>query len=388
MGSNRIRVLFVLGWMAGGGSERQLIGLLRKLDRARFEPLLYLVSREGPLLDEIPADVPVFAFWDDHRQVRWKIPGWVHGPQVRHLTRVLREQAVDVLYDRTFYMTLITGPAARRAGVPRVSTIVTDPEQDLRIGAGRFAGIKRWLLRRAYRQANRVVTVSESLREAAIAFYGLSPQLVLTIRNPLDLERVDRLAAEADPQFAPDRFHVVSAGRLQAQKGYCYLIDAAAEIVHGRGRRELLVHVLGEGPQEQELRDQVVRLGLSEHVRFEGFQINPLGHYRCAQLVCLPSLYEGLPNVLLEAMACRVPVLAADCPTGPREVLDGGRLGRLVPPGDARALAAALAEAMADYEAWKQPVAAARQHIERNYCLEVAVGRLEDLLLEVCRRPG
>ena len=117
-------------------------------------------------------------------------------------------------------------------------------------------------------------------------------------------------------------------------------------------------------------------------MRFLGRQANPLPLIRQADLFCLPSLFEGMPNALLEAMACRTPVLAADCPTGPREILDGGRFGCLVPPADPAALADAIEDAMLNHGRWRERVEAARRHVEEQYGPEQSLALLESLFQE------
>jgi glycosyltransferase involved in cell wall biosynthesis len=381
----KIRVLCAIGSMGGGGSERQMLNLLVHLDRARFQPLLYLIYRVGELLTEVPSDVPIIAFWDHHHFPRWNYPGRIHGMQVRHLRHVLREQHTDVVYDRAMLTTLVTAPATRRAGVPRLSAIVADPHRDLEDGGRPFIAWKRRILRRGYQGAYRVITVSEELRQHAIAYYQLDPQQAVTINNPIDLQRIERFAAQGIPDLAADRFHVVCAGRLQPQKGYPFLLQAVDELVHRRDRRAIQVHLLGLGPEEDRLKRSVEARGLGNHVVFHGFQQNPFAFFRAAHLFCLPSLYEGMPNALLEAMACGTPVLATDCPSGPRELLDGGRYGRLVPPADAPALADALEDALTNYASWQVRVEPARQWVTERHSLKTAVRSLETLLIEAAK---
>src|SRR5207302_6873274 len=103
---------------------------------------------------------------------------------------------------------------------------------------------------------------------------------------------------------------------------------------------------------------------LQLHVTLAGFRANPLVYFSRANLFCLSSLYEGMPNALVEALVCRVPVLATDCPSGPREVLCDGKYGRLVPPADARALADAIEDAIMHPGAWRALLNAASEHIE------------------------
>jgi glycosyltransferase involved in cell wall biosynthesis len=121
--------------------------------------------------------------------------------------------------------------------------------------------------------------------------------------------------------------------------------------------------------------------GLKPHITLSGFRPNPLPYFRQADLFCLSSLYEGMPNALLEAMLCRVPVIATDCPSGPREVLAGGRFGRLIPPADSRALAEAIDEAVTHPERSRALVPAAREHIERTFSPADSMQKLEELLV-------
>jgi glycosyltransferase involved in cell wall biosynthesis len=159
--------------------------------------------------------------------------------------------------------------------------------------------------------------------------------------------------------------------------------------VRDGGCERILLHILGIGSHEAQLRAQVAERGLGNHVRFEGFQENPYGFYRKADLFCLASIYEGMPNVLLEALTCRTPVLSTDCPTGPREILDGGRFGRLVPPKHVEALADGIRDVMQNPTNGVTKAAAARTDIERTFSLTARIGELEEILGEVAAvRPG
>src|SRR5262245_18639485 len=169
--------------MTCGGSQRQLIGILQRLDRARFAPHLYLVSPGGDLLSEVPPDVPVHVFAQRCRQNFWFFPGQAHRARCRDLASVLAQQQIDVIYDRTYHMTLIAAGAVRRSPTRRLSVIVTDPQRDFETNVERFRLIKRLLLKRAYQSADRVIAVSEGVRQAAVQHYGLAPDKTLTLYN-------------------------------------------------------------------------------------------------------------------------------------------------------------------------------------------------------------
>lgn len=370
--------------MSGGGSQRQILGILQRLNRDRFQPYLYALAAEGELLAEVPPDVPVYLFNKRHANRIWFLPDQAYRARIRDLASILDEQKIDVVYDRTYHMTLVTAGATRRRPTPRASVIVTDPQLDFETNPERFRFIKRLLLKRAYRSAAQVVAVSEGVRKAAINYYGLSPAKTLTLYNFFDIERIDRLAAEPLPADAArdndQKFEIVAAGRLHPQKGFVSLIEAVAELVHHRLRQQIHLRILGTGPLENQLRYCISRFGLADHVTLAGFVANPLPYFRQANLFCLSSLYEGMPNALVEAMLCQVPVLATDCPSGPAEILEGGKYGRLVPPGSSRALADAIDDAIRNPQHWQKKIAPARAHIERTFSPDEGLHRLEDML--------
>jgi glycosyltransferase involved in cell wall biosynthesis len=380
MSLKKTRVLFVIGSMSGGGAERQAINYLRYLDRRRYEPLLYLHYRRGEFLNQIPADVPVIAFWDRHRPPRLNLPGRILGMQVRDLVQVLAAERIDVMCSVTFLATLVAYRAAQRRATAWLAIEMADPRLDFDHQVQRFRTLKRWLLARAYRRADFAVAVSDGCREGMQRSYRLSKERIVVVRNFVDIAEIDRLARLPNPRPESAGFHIVTLGRLDKQKGQIYLLQAVDDLVHRRGRADVRLDIAGQGPLEDELKSFVRDRKLQDHVHFVGFLDNPFSLLARSQLFCLPSVYEGLPLALLEGMACRVPVLATDCPSGPLEVLDGGRLGRLVPPGDAKALADAIEDAMNHYSNWTAHVAEARQRVEREFSVESEMERLQQLI--------
>jgi glycosyltransferase involved in cell wall biosynthesis len=295
-----------------------------------------------------------------------------------------------VVYDRTYHMTLITAGAVQRRPTPRISVIVTDPARDFQTNHERFAWMKRWLLKRAYQSADCVVAVSEGVRQAAIIHYGLSPEKTRTLYNFFDIERIDRLMAEPLPPEdvrSSDRFEIVAAGRLHPQKGFVYLLEAIHDLVQNRGRSQIHLRILGVGSLEPVLAAYIDQHKLQPHVTLAGFKANPLPYYRQADLFCLSSLYEGMPNALVEAMLCRTPVLATDCPSGPAEILASGQFGRLVSPADSRALADAIDDALANLPAWRSITDTARTQVEQTFAPEKSMHELEELLIRVAQTP-
>jgi glycosyltransferase involved in cell wall biosynthesis len=372
------RVLLAIGSLAAGGSERQVLGILKHLDRARYQPELYVVYAGGELRDEVPPDVPVHVFTERCGPLRRGFPGAIHRARVRDYAAVLAERDIDLTYDRTFHMTLSAAGAVVRRPTPRISVIVSDPQSDFETSRERYAPVKRLLLKRAYRRADVVAAVSEGVRRRAIDYYGLPPEKVETLANFFDVERIERMAqCDPPPELArrEGRFRIVAVGRLTEAKGYDVLLDAL-RLVHDRGQGAVELILVGAGPLEDELRRRIQAASLADHVVLAGFQRNPLPLMRTADLFCLASIYEGMPNVLVEAMLCGVPILATDCESGPREILEGGRFGRLVPPRDPEPLADAICDAVVDYPAWSSRTPEARDHARREYSPETGINHL------------
>ncbi len=309
-GRRPLRVLLMIGSMDGGGSEQQTLLLLRHLDRARFAPELYLLRRQGSLLGEVPADVPIHAF-DGLPQARWNWPGKIHRAQVAHVAAVLADRRIDVIYDRTFHMSLIAGPAAAGVGIPRVATIVSPPSRAVPLNAGRFLSFKRRQLRAAYLGAAAVVGVSRPVAADAAAYYRIARRRIQVIPNPVDAESLDRIVASGPVPPRERRYTIACVGRLSREKGQAELLTALSQLAKHRPEFELPdVWMIGQGPLAADLRASAGSLGLSERVRFLGHRDQPAHWIAAADAVCLPSHFEGFPNVMLEAMALGTPVIA------------------------------------------------------------------------------
>ena len=386
---SRIRVVFSIGAMHGGGSERQLVLLLKHLDRAKFEPFLYLVYRSGPLLDLIPKDVPVVSFEERVRESRFYLPGLMHSRRVKDFAQFLKDVRADVSYDRTFLMTLISAAGAQRAGIPNVSTIVTDPEIGFAPVAGRFQWFKRRILHRLYNRSAQVLAVSDGAKESAMRFYGIRADRIMTHRNGVDVEWIQSQAKlNVDdvwwnsPVEKPGAriFRIVSAGRLNHEKGFHLLVAAVAKLRQRYPDVEFRVALLGEGPHRSKLEQQIRDLALDDTVRLMGFQKNAAAWYGSADAFVFPSLMEGMPNVLLEAMACGTPVVSANCHSGPAEILQQGRLGELVMVNDSEALLTGIETIVSNTTAARSRAAEAQAVVESEWCIQASARRLEHIL--------
>jgi glycosyltransferase involved in cell wall biosynthesis len=202
------------------------------------------------------------------------------------------------------------------------------------------------LIRSFYPWADGIVAVSEGVADDLAAVTGLCRDRINVIYNPVVTPEVARMVQEPldHPWLQPGQPPVVVAvGGLRPQKDFGTLVEAFACV---RRRRPARLLILGEGWQRVNLETLVAQHRLEADVQMPGFVPNPYPYLARAAAFALSSRWEGLPGALIEALFCGVPIVATDCPSGPREILAQGQYGRLVPVGDPTALAEALESAL------------------------------------------
>ena len=272
-------------------------------------------------------------------------------PYLHGLVDYLRREQPDTLFSAAPALNVWAYLARRLAGVS--SRLVVSERSHFSSGKPRKLHRKHVLapmMRHAYAGADRVVAVSHGVACDLIENVGVEPEHITVLHNPtIGPDFQARLAAPADhPWFAPGGPPVLLAvGRLAGQKDLPTLIGAFAIARVKQPMRLVLVgEKNGTATREGEIHKLVERAGIATDVAFLGYDPNPIRYMARADLFVLSSRFEGFPNVLLEALAAGCPVVSTDCPSGPFELLDGGRYGRLVPVQDPDAMAAAILESL------------------------------------------
>lgn len=362
---------FYLTDLQGGGVQKRMLTLANALAERGHAIELVLCRKEGPLLAEVAPGMTVTPLSP--------------GPMWRGRLAALRADPggllsllLPVLLARKPSWTLAYLPALadylRR--VQPQALLVAKPHPNLEaLWARRLAGAevpilvserislldkiresKLWkrrflpaLLRRNYRHAEAVVAVSNGLAEEVAEVAALPRARVTTIYNPVVTPMLLRNAqAPLDhPWFASGSPPVIlGAGRIHDDKDFATLIKAFARV---RAQRDVRLMILGDAKKVSRLdalKTLAAAQGVGHAVAFPGFVDNPLPYMARAAIFVLSSIREGLPGVLIEALACSCPVVSTDCPNGPAEILEAGKFGRLVPVGDDAAMAAAIVETL------------------------------------------
>lgn len=326
----------------GGGAENVMVNLAAGLVARGLEVDVVAVRAEGAYL----ADVPSRACLIDlkARGVLRSLPA---------LVRYLRHNRPRMLVSTLNSANCVAIVAKRLAGVS-THAVVRQSNTLSRTLADGAGGLRqrtaRWLtaglVLRLYRQADGIIAVSDGValdlaRALSVPLSRIhvapnpivTPELLRQARAPLDHPWFPPGAPTAPPV-------VLGAGRLTRQKDFATLLRAVADV---RRERPCRLVILGEGPERPALEALAAHLGIADAVELPGFVRNPFAYMARAAVFVLSSAWEGLPGVLIQALACGTPVIATDCDSGPAEILAGGRFGRLVPVGDVAALARAVA---------------------------------------------
>ncbi len=323
--------------LAGGGAQRAMVMLARGLAERGLPVDLVAFRGEGPFAREIPESVRRVDLAS--RRVLTGIPS---------LVAYLRRERPRALISALDYVNIaaVVARGLARTGTP---VIVTEQNTPSVLAEHTDDPSSRWvtsLIPRFYPRADRIIAVSEGVKKDLTGPYGIDPSQIDVIVHAVIGEGLEAEARAPvdDPWFdegAPPV--VVAVGRLSRQKDYPTMLQAFAAV---RRTREVRLLILGEGPFRAEIESLVRELGLASDVRLPGFVENPYAILSRASLFALSSTCEGLPTVMIEALRCGAPIVSTDCPSGPREILEDGRYGRLVDVGDTAGLAAAMAAAL------------------------------------------
>jgi len=353
----QVRIAVVLAHLRGAGIQRMRINLMQALLLRGYQVDLVVGDGSGQLRQNVPEGVAVFEVARSGSALYpFGLLRYLIGRRPTHLMSSYEDISV---------MTSLLLPLLRSRAALLIST--HNALSQLPAEAGLANRLKHALLfplmRRLYPRAASLVAVSRGVVDELVEIAGVSRDRVKVIYNPVIGEDFPRRAAEPPPsglQHYMGTPLIGYFGRLHPQKDLPILVRAFTQVRRQRPCRLLLV---GEGAERARLEQMAGELGVIEDVIFWGFSDNPLPLMKACALVVLPSRYEGLGNVLIEAMACGVQVMSTDCPHGPAEILQRGVYGQLVPVGSIDAMAAAIVRSL-DRQFWVDPQALVARGME------------------------
>jgi glycosyltransferase involved in cell wall biosynthesis len=322
-------IAFLLPNLRGGGAERVALTLAKAFVGCGHEVDLVVMERTGELLDAVPPGVRIVDL--EVKRMRSVIPP---------LVRYVRKRRPDAIQISMWPLTIMGIVAARGSRVP-IRVVVSD---HVAYSAPFLNSRQLRLLsastRLIYPFADHRVVVSERAADDLAALTGMARSRFDVVYNPIDVPRTIAPNAEAERAWRGPGRRIISTGTLKPQKNHELLLRAFARLQE----KDAQLMILGEGPLRTELERLAADLGIADRVAMPGFRVDPWPYLASAEMFALSSDYEGYPLALAEAMHAGLRIVSTDCVSGPSEMLDGGRFGKLVPVGDERALAEAIEE--------------------------------------------
>ncbi len=397
---NLRRVAFLLDNLNGGGAERVVFAVASGFSDLGYEVDLLVCELRGSLYDDIPDGVNLVVLEPAGRLVglwaalssHWsgvgKIVSYIASIRkiprsfgfISAISKYLQAQRPAVLLAVLPKSNINAMLAVTLAGVETRVFLGAQifmsrrHERGLDLGRGQFHHMIP-LLRHCYSRAEGIIATSRGVAEDAVAFLGLNPERVHLVYNPVYLPGLEKLMDEPvqHPWFLPGSAAVlVGIGRLVEQKNFPLLVEAFARV---RRRIDARLVIIGgdessrdQMAHRQELQSLAAELGVSDDVELIGYRSNPFPYLKAASAFVLSSHYEGFGNVLIEAMLAGCPVVSTDCPSGPYEILDGGRYGILVPVNDIHSLSEGILASLAT-----EPESDKLRQRGREFSLESAV---------------
>jgi len=333
-----MRIGFILTNLAGGGAEKAVLNIAAGLTECGHRT--DIIALEHVVVHAVPAGTGFHALTREGQKTS---RGWV-GKRLaaRKLARLIGQLAHEAPFQLLISTLPFADEVAMLAGTPalwcRIANTLSAEVERLESSAAQKAARRIARYRRMY-SARQLIAVSEGVGEDLRTGIGAARSRIEIIPNAFDFPAIKKLALE--PAAVPQRPYIIHVGRFSGQKRHDLLLDAYAR-TSGAHRLILLTD------DDPALRALIEARRLTGRVVVAGFQHNPFPWIAAADLLVLCSDHEGLPNVIIEALALGVPVVSTDCPSGPREILGASLPECLVPTGDAVALAVAMSRALAE----------------------------------------
>lgn len=376
------KVFFLIPTLGGGGAERVMFYLLKSVDRSKFIPSLILFERDGELLLQLPSDINIMVLKSD-KNILWRIWGFTWFILASRFSLLAKTEKPDVVVSFMWYANLIALMARLFSRIDY--RVIVSERYGLTVSyEGKLIEfLRRIIIHFIYPRSDSIIVNSKEMGRQLIQKFGIPQNKVAIIYNPIDICRVTEFSKEkVDRLWHKEKIPIIiGIGRLTPQKGFSYLIKTIHKVSEEGVPCSLII--LGQGKEERELKNLVIELEMESKIFFLGFQQNPYKYLAHSSIFILSSLYEGFPNVLLEALALGKPCIATRCPTGPDEIITDEVDGLLIPPADEDALAVAIKRLLVDEELRKKLGEAGRRRAE-DFKVDKIVKQYEDVIQRVC----
>lgn len=382
-GKRKIKLLYFHPTIVFGGAERTTTTLLKGLDKAVFDVLF--VTKKG-IFPPLPVKEAIYiddlGISDGFKGVDSLIK------DTKIMIQFIKKETPDIVFGMLHYACIMLSLV--KIFLRNKVKVTISPRTPSKAAINFY--FKEKTLKKALwnfmvkffcQHSDCIVVASDGLKEECISKYKAKRNKIVTVNNSIDVQSIERLSMESvNRKDSPDNFVISTAGRVAAEKNMEVLIKAFAML---RKDLKAKLWIIGDGPERPYLESLAASLNVVNDVDFLGFQDNPYKFIKRSDVFVHTSLFEGFGNIILEAMACGVPVIATDCPFGPREIISNMNNGILVPVSDEMALMEAIKTVLEDEDMRRSFVEEAYKRI-LDFPTERMVSQYEDIFLNISKQ--
>ncbi len=312
-------IVFFTPQMLGGGAEKITNTIMKLLDKSLFDVHLITLSKEGPAFAHVPNDVTVHILNSSKTMF-----------SLLKLRKTIVKLKPDILFSSLFRGHIALTLAL--SGIKRKPYLIfrSPNSPKLLINNNQISYIYRSFIELAYRKSNKIIAQTPEMKDEIAFYHQIHPNKIELLINPIDQDDIDQKTLDCSTPFNSQYINIVAAGRLDYQKGFDVLIKSFVDVVKQNPLYRLFIIGDGAVDEKTSLQTLVSTLGLSEYITFLGYKTNPYPYYKYANAYVLSSRWEGLPNVVLEALYLQTPVIATRCIPFLSELIHEGENGFLV----------------------------------------------------------
>ncbi len=368
----RIKVLFVIDLVGGGGAQKVVTNILKIINKKRFKPELALFTNKREFTYKPQTNIKCYNL--NVTRTRYSI---------FPLVRLIKKTKPSIIFSTLSRIDSTVNLALKISRINSILILRSSNFLSTYLKENPF--FTSLLSRCSYKNCDVIVASTYEMAKDMESNLNLHPKKIKVIHNPIDLETIKKMSRESlnnklfKEKCSENNPLIIAMGRLAKQKGFQYLLKAF-KIVRNEFPSKLVI--LGKGEKKKNLVDLVKNLGISKDVVFLGFQSNPYKFIANSDLFVLSSLWEGFPNALVEAMACGTPVVSTNCSSGPKEIITTGVNGLLVPPENSEELAKAILEVLTNKKLSEKIVEAGSKKVN-EFDVKKIVPEYENLFINV-----
>lgn len=316
------KIVFIITSFRAGGAEKFIVNLANNLDSKKYMKSIIVINGEGPFRSQINKDIELV----DLKISRVSKSRKALIESINHINP-------DIIFSTLTHLNL-TILSLKKAFKSNPKIIVREAT-NLILFLGKGNMLKKVFYKTAirlfYKNADKIIMQCLTMKDDFIRNFKVDLNKVITIYNPVDIKKIESLSNESvlDYDFLDEELNLISVGRLSQEKDFKSLIDAIPLLIKKYHLRNVKLLIIGEGPERDNLMSQIESLGLEDVVHLIGFKDNPYKYMKRADIFVLSSKIEGFPNVLLEALGCKLKIVSTDCISGPKEILGNNEFGYL-----------------------------------------------------------